>query len=85
MRFEQSSYSQADALHFADVAIRVNYFSIICKVGFTIESQAATVVWRRDISLMPIFSIMLRAGRGRFYISFEFICFDFERMEMYLS
>ncbi len=62
-----------------------SYFSIICKVGFTIWSHAATEVCLTAISLMPMFSIIFLGGKGRVRISLELICFDFDTMEMYLS
>ena len=49
------------------------YFSIICKAGFTIESQISTDVCLRSIILIPICSIMCLGGRGSERISLEFI------------
>lgn len=61
------------------------YFSIIWSVGFTIESQAFTVVCLSDIRRMPMFSMMFLGGSGSVLNSLEFICFDFETIEIYLS
>ena len=62
-----------------------SYFSIICKVGFTILSQAATEVSLTAERRIPIFSIKFLGGRGKFLSSFAFICLDFEIIEMNLS
>ena len=61
------------------------YFSIICKVGFTILSQAITLVCLNCISLIPMFSIIFLGGRGSSRISLAFICLDFDIIERYLS
>ena len=62
-----------------------DYFSIMWSVGFTIWSQAATLVCLTAMRRIPIFSIILRGGRGRVRISLELICFDFDTIEIYLS
>ena len=62
-----------------------NYLVLICKVGFTILSHAATLAWRIAIRRIPMFSIMFLGGSGRSLISLELICFDLETMERYLS
>ena len=61
------------------------YLVLIWSVGFTMLSHAATVDSRRAISRIPIFSIIFLGGRGRFFISLELICFDFDTIERYLS
>ena len=63
----------------------ITYFSVICKVGFTILSHAVTLTSLPAIRRIPIFSIRFLGGSGSALNSFALICFDFDTIDKYLS